>query len=187
MAVGLGPVPGLRTLTALVVGIDPGVTGAIAAVSLHGEFVSVADLQVARHKSAAWIDGGGLIEAFADLREKGRIVTVLLEQAAVLKGQGSGLTIGAVWGSLAAGVQIAGYQLQIVTPGQWKAAAGLTADKADSLHRARLLFPTAPLDRKKGHNRAEALCLAWYGARQLGRAAGAPEAEFSTWNTGGQR
>lgn len=126
-----------------------------------------------------------MIEAFADLREHGRIVTVLLEQAAVLKGQGSGLTIGAVWGSLAAVVQVAGYQLQIVTPGQWKASMGLTADKGDSLNRGRLLFPTAPLGLKKHHNRAEALCLAWYGARQFGRASA--ETDFSTWNIGGQR
>jgi hypothetical protein len=39
----------------------------------------------------------------------------------------------------------------------------LKSDKSGSLDRARLLFPTADLLRRKDHNRAEALLLARYG------------------------
>ena len=42
---------------------------------------------------------------------------------------------------------------------------GLDSQKAGSLDKARLLFPTADLDRKKDHNRAEALLLAEYSRR----------------------
>lgn len=42
---------------------------------------------------------------------------------------------------------------------------GLDSSKSVSLDKARLLFPTAELDRKKDHNRAEALLLAEYSRR----------------------
>jgi hypothetical protein len=42
---------------------------------------------------------------------------------------------------------------------------GLDSRKSASLDRARLLFPTAKLDRKKDHNRVEALLLAEYSRR----------------------
>ena len=160
-------------MTAVVVGIDPGLTGAIAAVSLAGEFVLVRDLEATRNRSIGWINAQALIEALSDVRAEGRIVTALVEQPAVLRGQGSALTIGATFGSIVACIAMAGAQLQVVTAGQWKAALGLTRDKRQSLDRARQLFPDAPLELKKHHNRAEALCLAWYGARQMQRASSA--------------
>ena len=47
----------------------------------------------------------------------------------------------------------------------WKRSMGLDSTKSVSLDKARLLFPTAELDRKKDHNRAEALLLAEYSRR----------------------
>lgn len=52
--------------------------------------------------------------------------------------------------------------IELVAPGTWKKALGLSSDKAASLHKARLLYPDAPLGFKKDHNRGEAILLATY-------------------------
>ena len=53
----------------------------------------------------------------------------------------------------------------------WKRTMGLDSQKAGSLDKARLLFPTADIERKKDHGRAEALLLAEYGRRTFTRSA----------------
>ena len=40
------------------IGIDPGLSGAIAILDQAGEFVSVTDLPIVRDLSLAWVDGG---------------------------------------------------------------------------------------------------------------------------------
>jgi hypothetical protein len=50
-----------------------------------------------------------------------------------------------------------------VQPRVWKAHYGLKSDKAASLTTARALYPSAPLNLAKHHNRAEAVLLAHYG------------------------
>jgi crossover junction endodeoxyribonuclease RuvC len=79
-----------------------------------------------------------------------------------MPGQGlsTTFTTGCAFGALLATLQAAGIAVEFVTAATWKRGAGLDADKAASLNRARLLFPGASLDRKKDHGRAEALLLA---------------------------
>jgi hypothetical protein len=59
-----------------------------------------------------------------------------------------------------------------VTAPVWKRALGLLkADKHASLELARDMFPEAAdeyIQFKKHHNRAEAMLIAWYGSRQFG-------------------
>jgi hypothetical protein len=47
--------------------------------------------------------------------------------------------------------------IEFVSPVVWKRSYGLSKDKHASLHRARLLFPTAELHLAKHDGRAEAL------------------------------
>jgi hypothetical protein len=61
--------------------------------------------------------------------------------------------------------------LAFVTPAVWKASYGLSKDKHASLHKARLLYPTAELHLAKHDGRAEALLIARYGLTQSARAA----------------
>ena len=70
-------------------------------------------------------------------------------------------------GSILAACQRINAPLLLITAAVWKRAMGLSQDKAASLDKARLLFPDASLDRKKDHNRAEALLIAEYGRRHL--------------------
>ena len=54
-----------------------------------------------------------------------------------------------------------------VTPHVWKRDLELTSDKNESLAMARLLWPDAPLARKRDNGRAEALLMAEWKRRVL--------------------
>jgi len=87
------------------------------------------------------------------------------------QGIASAFTFGAGLGSILATVQTLRLPLELVTPATWKRALGLGAEKRASLDKARLLFPSAPLDLAKHDGRAEALLIAYWRQSQDRRAA----------------
>lgn len=148
------------------IAIDPGITGAIAAVDDQAQLVLCADLPVIRSGKLAWIDANDLTELLLAACN-GRPTRITVERSQAMPGQGVSSTfcIGVVLGSILAACQRIAVPLDLVTAAAWKRAMGLDSQKSASLDRARLLFPTAGLDRKKDHNRAEALLLAEYSRR----------------------
>jgi crossover junction endodeoxyribonuclease RuvC len=157
----------------VILGVDPGLSGAIALLTPGGEFERVDDLPVVRERSLSWIDGarlqGLLMEAL-----RGRSARAIVERVGVMPAQGSvsGYTLGLVVGSLLAILQARQVAIELVTPQTWKRDLGLVnADKQASVDRARLMFPLAPLDRVKDHGRAEALLIAAWGAGRARKAA----------------
>jgi crossover junction endodeoxyribonuclease RuvC len=127
----------------LVIGIDPGLTGAIALLSPAGELERLADLQSIRDKALSWIHGGYLQSFLIDAC-RGRSARAVVERVSAMPGQGvsSAFTFGMGLGSILAVLQ------------------------------ARLLYPAADLQLKKHHGRAEALLLAhWALTRTVGAAA----------------
>jgi hypothetical protein len=92
-----------------------------------------------------------------------------------VRGQGQGVSStfvsAAAFGSLLVTLQMAGCSLELVTAATWKRSANLSTDKQASFCRARLLFPTADLDRKRDHGRAESLLIAHWRLNQLRSAA----------------
>ncbi len=149
------------------IGIDPGLTGAIAAIDDDAQLILCADLPVIRSGKLAWIDSNELTSLLMQCRN-GRPAQIMLERSQAMPGQGVSSTFctGVVLGSILAACQRIAVPLHIVTAAMWKRSMGLGADKSASLDKARLLFPTADLDRIKDHNRAEALLLAYYGLSQ---------------------
>lgn len=149
------------------IAIDPGLTGAIAAIDAESTLIACADLPVMRSNKLAWIDSNALASLLMDARQ-GRPAQILLERAQAMPRQGvsSTFTTGLVMGSILASCQRIAMPLHIVTAAVWKRAMGLDSTKSASLDKARLLFPTAELSRVKDHNRAEALLMAEYARRQ---------------------
>lgn len=161
----------------IVIGIDPGLSGALAAMDTRG-LLGVEDLPV-----MAKAAGGGkvkqqlnpaalatILEDWARAQEWARdSVLVLLERVQAMPKQGVssmfslGHTCGAIEGVLAA----KRLPVQFVTPQAWKKHFGLSADKEVARSRAISLFPQAPLSRVKDHGRAEAILLARYGMEAL--------------------
>lgn len=155
----------------LTIGIDPGLNGALAVLADDGSLERVCDLPVIRDRSLAWIDGNELQSIFLD-EIQGRTARAVVERVSAMPKQGvaSSFAFGVGFGSVLGVVQALHLPLELVTAAQWKRALGLSRDKRASLHKARLLFPTADLSLAKHDGRAEALLLAHYAVTRARQA-----------------
>lgn len=154
-----------------IIGVDPGVTGAFAVLESDGVFVAVEDLPITEWGKAKWTDATQLCSRLFDLLD-GKPARAVVEHTHAMPSMGTiaanskGMTLG----SVLAGLQMANIGIELVSPASWKGSLGLTGGKTDrerkkaALGRARLLYPTAPLEREKDHNRAEAILIAYWGA-----------------------
>ena len=147
----------------LTLGIDPGMTGAVAMLDAGGIIELLADLPCISSLSLKWIDGAALqsllLEAIAD-----RPCRAVIERVSAMPRQGlaSSFQFGVGFGSILGVLQTLQLPIELITPAVWKRGVGVTADKKSSLHAARLRFPTADLKLAKHDGRAEALLLATY-------------------------
>lgn len=144
-----------------IIGIDPGLFGAVAVLSERGEFRNVHDLPIICDRALSWIDGDQLRTLLLEAGP-GRVI---VERVSAMPKQGvsSSFRFGLGFGSILSVVQALQMPLEFVTASQWKRALGLSADKKASLHKARLLFPDAELHLAGHHGRAEALLIArWW-------------------------
>jgi crossover junction endodeoxyribonuclease RuvC len=153
----------------MMLGIDPGLTGAVAILDAVGALVAVHDtptllLTVTRGTKQTYDIPGMtlLLVPYADQHAR-----VIIEEAQAMPGQGtrSMFTCGygyGIWCGILGALQI---PYTTARPRVWKRRLGLGKDKEASRLRAQQLFPSADLRHKKDHGRAEALLLAWYGQR----------------------
>lgn len=161
------------------VGIDPGITGAVAWVNSAGYGVFDIPTMTASEKGKVrWmVDAEELAYLMTANLPAGAATAVALEQTSAMPGQGvsSMFSMGHSFGACHGVIGTLGYALTLVRPAQWKKdleigrKKGEDADamKDKSLSLARRRFPKAPLERKKDHNRAEALLLAhWMKTRE---------------------
>lgn len=169
-----------------VVAIDPGVEGALVVLA-DGAVEAVYDLPVTRDRTLSWIDGGRLLSLLIEIRDGGEPLTAVVERVQPMnkripgkggkefKGVSGGFSQGMTFGSILSALQCACCRIEFAHPATWKRDMGLSDSKATqtqrkhaSLHKARLLFPDAPLGLVKHHNRAEALLIGyWFLRRQF--------------------
>lgn len=155
-------------------GIDPGLTGALALYDAGADTLDVADIPTFRVGTKHLLDAHGLARIVDDWTA-GKTVSVWLEfvasspQMGVASSFKFGEGYGVVQGILAANF----LRVERVTPASWKRAMKLPADKEASRAMACRLFPrhSALFALKKHHGRAEAALLALHGSRQEARAA----------------
>lgn len=142
---------------------DPGLTGAYAIMSPAG-VIECEDLPVMRDKSLGWIDGAELLTRLIRLKAGFSMRAIVERQGArPVQSVASAFKMGVAFGSILATLQNAACSIEFVTPAVWKRDMGLSQDKNASLDKARLLYPMVELDRKKDHNKAEALLIARWG------------------------
>jgi hypothetical protein len=147
-----------------ILGIDPGISGAIAFYfSEFPERVSTEDMPVA----------GGDVDANT-LSRRLTIMTpdiCVMERVGAMPGQGVSSTFkfGRAFGTAIGVVGALKLPLVFVTPAKWKAHFRLTADKEQGRALALRMFPAAgeQFERRKDHHRAEAALIARYGAEVL--------------------
>jgi hypothetical protein len=159
------------------IGIDPGLTGAIALLN-ERELVYVVDLPTmpvgqgtGRVKNQ--INAAGLVHSLREMLMKSESPRlVFIEKQGVMPDQGiaGAFSLGDTVGCIR-GVSVAlSLPIEWVTPQSWKKHYKLPKEKDVARSVAINLYPGAPLHLKKHHNRAESILIALYG-RSLNNAA----------------
>lgn len=152
----------------IVLGIDPGLSGGLAAVSRTPgglpTLLGVIDIPTSGEKAKRRVDVAAVL-AFIRLHNPTRAV---IERAQAMPDQGasSGFIYGRSVGALEACVDGMLIPLTVIESTAWKKAHALIKrGKEDSRQRAIRLFPDGHewFKRKLDHNRAEAALIAHYG------------------------
>ena len=158
------------------IGIDPGLSGAIARYEPKTNDLIIHDVpthELKRNgKAKREVDLHGLARIMDDLT-KDTGGSILIEQVGSMPGQGvsSVFAFGKVYGILL-GVSAATFvPLDTVTPAVWKKAMGVTASKDGSRAKASSLLPqwSHYWSRAKDDGRAEAALIAFYATKKDGK------------------
>jgi crossover junction endodeoxyribonuclease RuvC len=168
-----------RKTRPFVVGIDPGLNGAVSLVDCDTlDIIDCFDLPTFKKPSKArkqgyleFVDAHAL-SSLLDLYAP-HVSLAVLEEPGAMPGQGLSSTFrfGHICGQIH-GVLAGHYVATVpVKPGVWKSALALSADKEDSRRLASKIFPNHsslwPL--KKHNDRAESALLAYYGIKYLSK------------------
>lgn len=163
----------------MILGVDPGLTGALAVVDLDGirpRLVEVIDVPTIGEDHQREV-----CPSVLTFIQRVRPSAAYMERSQAMPDQGasSGFIYGAAYGALRMAVRGCLIPLIRVESRAWKRAHQLPvgATKEDSRQRALHLFPegATAFQRVMDHNRAEAALIAWYGAT-LAHAAARPAA-----------
>jgi crossover junction endodeoxyribonuclease RuvC len=154
------------------IGIDPGLSGAIAAINAGSlEALELIDTPVVVSEGKRMYDIGGMADAIRHMSLFGDAV-VILEQAQAMPGQGVTSTFATgrgfgIWEGVLSALDV---PYRTVRPSVWvkHVLAGTTGEgKARSIQFALRMFPGAEItpkgSRKPRDGRSDALCLAYYG------------------------
>jgi crossover junction endodeoxyribonuclease RuvC len=147
-----------------IIGIDPGITGAVAVLKSDLSFCCVWDmptLQNGKHHKVNAVELGKFLSLYGQSTSM-----VYLENVASMPGQGVasvfsfGRSLGVIEGVVGA-LQI---PMTLVTPQGWKKRAGLLHTEKDMARtKAQQFYPAADLARKKDIGRADAILIARFG------------------------
>lgn len=160
----------------IAIGIDPGLTGALCAISSQHGLLDCVDLPTCPNGTAGgsmkrWIDAEALDEVLRGWSQRfdfareavhpfvERPIPMPTLPAQTIASQFD--TFGVVRALLAA--RYWSRETVFLNPRDWKPFFGLKADKNESRACCLRLYPAAPVSRVKDHNRAEAVLIGnWY-------------------------
>ncbi len=147
-----------------VMGIDPGLSGAIAFLFTRDPHrVAVEDMPV--------VDGNVSAPILAQTIKKYAPSYAVIEHVNAMPKQGvsSTFNFGKAFGQVIGVGGALNIPLHFVTASKWKRRFALSADKEEARALALRLFPACATSfaRKKDHGRAEAALIAKYGAEEL--------------------
>lgn len=158
----------------LIVGIDPGQTGAIAILDVNDWTLEVHDTPTFEVKKGAKTHTVLDVFAYGNIVLGRSITHAFLEQVGSMPKQGVSSTFkfGTAYGAALMLPVIAKSAVTNVTPQKWKKGVGIAAGSAkdESRRRATQLMPNCASIWKlaKHDGRADAALIAYYGAQELG-------------------
>jgi len=161
-----------------VIGIDPGITGAVAFLpppgnGVFGFAVNVIDLPVYQDGKHQMINAVKLASILRSWYQTPGLdllntdIMVYVEQVSAMPGQGvAGMfNFGTSYGIILGVVGALGMPLTLVRPQAWKKRAGLLhREKDEARTLAQRLYPQIDLSRKKDIGRADAILIARFGS-----------------------
>ncbi len=149
----------------MILGLDPGASGALALLSDTGALLEIADTPNVKVNGKTRISApllAKLIRAWSPTR-------AVVELVGAMPGQGvsSTFAFGYSAGMLEGVLAMGGVPVTFVRPADWKRAMHVTADKGSSRLMAQRLWPNhaGHFARVKDHGRSEAALLALYGLK----------------------
>lgn len=156
------------------VGIDPGLTGAIAAIDANGFLVELHDTPILKievnKKKKNEYQISRMVEILRDLSKKD-LSMVSLEKVHSMPKQGvvSSFSFGRGFGLWEGILSSLDMSYDLIQPQKWKKDMlyGMPKGKDSSRLRAQQLFPRAELHLKKHEGRAEALLMAEFLRRSI--------------------
>lgn len=168
----------------IIVGIDPGLSGALALLGHDAQLLHLEDIPVMQRgtggaKVVNQVNATALADLLRSLLEpydKNECL-VMIEMAQsmpaavkdkfgrvkILQGGASIFNTGHTAGVIEGVVAALRFPHRLVRPVEWKKAMKLTATKEQCRAHAQRLYPEAPLHLVKHHNRAESILIARYG------------------------
>lgn len=166
----------MTAVQSVVLGIDPGITGALALIGAGGAVVDVQDMPTLASgvKARRMIDAIALRDLLARyaIAYHPRPLLACIEQVSAqpTDGRAGAFSFGRSLGTIEAVTLCAGLPLLRVQPAAWKRFAGIAAGagKEASIEAALRLHPSARpwLTRRQDHGRADAILIAAWAAQR---------------------
>lgn len=156
-----------------IIGLDPGLYGAIALLNTDGSFVQVWDMPIMPNgkgeaKIKNQVNPAALQQILSDASSAGTAVAYLEAVTSMPRdAQSIAFSLGDSFGSVRAVLACMGIPVTLVLPRLWKKHFSLLKLEKDFARtKAQNLYPSAPLELKKHCGRADAILIARYGAAQ---------------------
>lgn len=149
----------------MILGVDPGMSGALAWVSRDGHLIETADMPTIEVRGRRRMDAGTLVMMLATRQ----VDRVIVEGVSAMPGQGvaSTFAFGYAAGLIEGALSALNMPFTVIPAAQWKRKAGVSADKGAARQMAQRLWPgSRDFRRAKDHGRADAALLARWGATQ---------------------
>ena len=164
-----------------ILGVDPGLSGALALLDPDDMTVTVHDMPTFEVKGGKKTRHELNVAAVAKLLAVHRPNFAFVEKVGAMPGQGvvSMFRFGEAYGALQGVIAALDIPVYFVLPQKWKGRLGLKdSSKGAARREATRLFPAyaQTFARVKDDGRAEATLIALYGAREYSRLTGAPAA-----------
>lgn len=155
-------------MTRLVIGIDPGLTGAVSMIREgHSEVHDMPAMAAGQSYGSVktQINPAALADLMKELTsgERDDAIAVVEKVDGYIDHKAAIFSMGNSFGCIRGVLGALRIPVHIVRPVDWKKHFGLPRDKEYARTKAIELYPSLELSKKKHHNRAEALLIARYG------------------------
>jgi len=150
------------------IGIDPGLSGAIAFLNKSSLFIY--DMPIQKVRSKKKIDAAKLAEILKSYKTKNALAVVELVGPMPNQGVVSTFNFGYGAGIIEGILRALLVKTVFIRPNVWKPAMGLSSKKVQSLGLARNVFPKQfhYFKRQKDDGRAEASLMAYFARKNMG-------------------